>query len=78
MHSFIKRNQKTIMVIFSVGLTIAFALPSAVTSLTKNRDVVMGRMGKTKISQKDVEEYRAQWTLLKQTLFIKQTDPSTR
>ena len=78
MHSFIKRNQKTIMVIFSVGLTIAFALPSAVTSLSKNRDVVMGRMGKTKISQKDVDEYRAQWTLLKQTLFVKQTDPSTR
>ena len=78
MHSFIKRNQKTIMVIFSVGLTIAFALPSAVTSLTKNREVVMGRMGKTKISQKDVAEYRAQWDLLKKTLYIKQTDASTR
>ena len=77
MHAFIKKNQKLIMVFFSVGLTIAFALPSAVTSLSKNRDVSIARMGKTKVSQKDVAEFRAQWELLKRTISSKQTDPSS-
>ncbi len=78
MHSYIKRNQKYIMAVFSVGLMIAFAVQSDFKNSSKNRDVLMGRMGKTRITQKDVAEYRAQWELLKRTLYIKQTDPTTK
>jgi hypothetical protein len=68
LNSYMKKNQKKIMAIFSAGLMIAFALPSAVSNMNKNREVTYGYAGNTKVSNKDIAEAAARWRLLKMTL----------
>ena len=70
---FFKRNQKKLLAIFSAGLMIAFALPSA-NSNSKNRDVVIGSIGKKEITNKDASEARAQWELLRTTFSVMQPE----
>ncbi len=71
MNRFIKRNQKKILAIFSAGLMIAFALPTAMKQQGE-RTIVQGTMGNTKVRNVDIQEARAQWELLKRTLFVRQ------
>jgi hypothetical protein len=76
MSSFFKRNQKKMLAIFSAGLMIAFALPSAVKDYNKTRDVVIGYVGKAKVTNKDLAESHAQWELLKNTFYFTSRDKS--
>jgi hypothetical protein len=77
LNSYMKKNQKKIMAIFSAGLMIAFALPSAVSNYSKNRDITYGYVGNAKVTNKDIAEASARWSLLKRTL-IYPADPERR
>jgi hypothetical protein len=77
LNSYMKKNQKKIMAIFSAGLMIAFALPSAVSNYSKNRDITYGYVGSAKVTNKDIAEASARWALLKRTLIFP-ADPDRR
>lgn len=69
--SFLKRNQKKILAIFSAGLMIAFALPSAVKNSSGRGDIPAGTVRGKTISVRDLDEGRSQWRVLN-SLFIKE------
>lgn len=77
MNSFIKRNQKKILAVFSAGLMIAFALPSAMKGANDRRIVTVGFAGKTKVTSRELTEAHAQWELLKLRVRVKRPDPNT-
>src|SRR5438105_7116173 len=70
-------KQKKTWALISSGLMIAFMLPSAVSSYSKNRDVTVGYVGSSKVSTSDLADARAQWDLLHR-LTRKVQDPDTR
>jgi hypothetical protein len=63
MMKYLKKNQKQIMAIFSVGLMIAFALPSAVSKYSGKGDA-FGSIGSNKVTNQDIENAKKQWDLL--------------
>src|SRR5437868_3895359 len=77
MNSFIKRNQKKILAIFSAGLMIAFMLPSAMKGANDRGSVTAGYAGKTKVTSKELAESHAQWELLKRSIRVRRLDQRT-
>src|SRR5947209_2771064 len=76
MNSFIKRNQKKILAIFSAGLMVSFGLTGYISDRTRS-DVTVGYAGRTKITGKELANSRTEWELLKNTLYLVDTDPNT-
>jgi hypothetical protein len=62
---YLKKNQKKAMAIFSVGLMIAFALPSAMQKYTGQPGGLFGYIGNTEIGGLAVENARREWTVLR-------------
>src|SRR5882762_5613068 len=69
-------KKKKMWALISSGLMIAFMLPSAVTSLSRNRELTAGYVGREKISVGQMNEARQQWALLKR-LTVKQQNQQT-
>jgi hypothetical protein len=63
MMKYLKKNQKQVMAVFSIGLMIAFALPSAVSKYSGQRDA-FGFIGPNKVTNQDIENAKKQWELL--------------
>src|SRR5947209_1041143 len=77
MNAYLKKNQKKIMAVFSVGLMIAFALPSAVKNSVAGREVPIGYLGaKETVTNKDVAEAKMQLDMLRQVLLPAPPDRS--
>jgi len=64
MIKYFKKVEKKMLAIFSVGLMIAFALPSYMGKGRTGRDVTIGRIGKTPVSAAEREQYRQEWNEL--------------
>jgi hypothetical protein len=66
MTKYIRKNQKKILAIFSVGLMVAFALPSMTSNSTRGQTSI-GTLdnGKVTLSARDYNLYHNQWQLLK-------------
>ena len=55
MNSFIKRNQKKILAIFSVGLMIAFGVQQSAQKNSNDRSgIIVGYAGRTKVTAKEL------------------------
>ncbi len=63
MIKYFRKNQKKALAIFSVFLMIAFALPTA--SQMKGCESPSATMGGVKVSEKDLERFRDEWTTLR-------------
>src|SRR4051794_23105093 len=66
MIKYFKKVEKEMLAIFSVGLMIAFALPSYMGKGKTGRDITIGRIGKTPVSAAEREQYRQEWAVLTQ------------
>jgi hypothetical protein len=66
MTKYIRKNQKKILAIFSVGLMVAFALPS-MTSNSRRTEATVGSIegGKATLGAREYNAYRGQWLQLK-------------
>src|SRR5258706_9828534 len=66
MTKYLRKNQKKVLAIFSVGLMIAFALPS-MTSNSRRGEQVVGTIdgGKVTIGSGEYNVYRSHWQALK-------------
>jgi hypothetical protein len=66
MTKYIRKNQKKVLAIFSVGLMVAFALPS-MTSNTRRTEGNVGSIdgGKSALGSREYNGYRNQWVGLK-------------
>ena len=75
MMKFLKKNQKQVMAVFSVGLMIAFAVQG---TLSKNatQGKPFGNIGSVKVTNQDVEDAKKQWDLLSHQ-YEQFRDPST-
>ena len=68
MYKFIDRNKKKMIAVFGVMLMIVFVIPSTFMGNT-GRDVVLGRMGDTKITGQEVQQAKEHLQTLKQYRF---------
>lgn len=72
-----KKNQKKFMAFFSVGLMIAFALPTAFSNYQKQREVPVGHAGSYTVTNKDIDQARQEWEAMRR-IVIRVPDPVNR
>src|SRR6478735_6289828 len=67
MTKYLRKNQKKVLAIFSVGLMVAFALPS-MTSNSRRSETTVGSIGggKATLGSREYNAYRSHWQQLKQ------------